>query len=282
MSWARLVWEVFKDNFSWAAAIDIVLVALAVYYLLVLVKGTRAVQLVKGIVVLVALIFATQALELKTVHWLLSRALLPGVIALVILFQPELRLALEQIGRGKFWSPSLTTLHQETITQVVNQIARAVKQLSQNRTGALIAIEQRVGLNDVAQTGRAIRGMVSSDLLRTIFLPGGPLHDGAVVIRGDQIVAAGCLLPLTERDDVSTTLGTRHRAALGLSEQSDALVIVVSEETGAVSLSQQGELVTNISDESLRERLLAIFRPQKRESHLWFRRKTDVASKPRP
>jgi diadenylate cyclase len=276
MAALTLVWQMVRENFGLRAVIDILLVTVALYYVLRLMRGTRAVQLVKGIAVLGALIVLTGACQLTTVNWMLKQALLPGVIALIILFQPELRLALEQIGRGHIFGAGLISLRQEQITQLVDELVYAARQLSRDRIGALIVIEQEVGLNDVTQTGRRLEAVVSADLLRTVFYPGTPLHDLAAVIHGDRLVAAGCLLPLTERRDVRGLLGTRHRAALGLSETTDAAVIVISEETGAISFAVDGRLYGNLTPDLLKQRLLGLLTPPHRSPLLRLRRREHV------
>ena len=277
MGW-HIVWQVIKDNFGLRDLLDIALVALGIYYILLLLRGTRAIQLIKGLLVLGALILISKALGLTTFYALLRQALLPGVIVLVILFAPELRLALEQIGRGRLWGGAPFPWQREEVARVVNELVEAVRQFSENRVGALLALERQVGLNDVVQTGRQINGALSAELLRTIFYPGSPLHDLAVVIRGDRVVAASCLFPLTERQDISVSLGTRHRAALGLSEVSDAVVIVVSEETGAISLAHEGKLFSNLSHEALKQKLLDLLSRPARKRLLSLRgKRADVS-----
>jgi len=271
--------ETFAVNVSWSAAIDIALVAVAVYYLLLVVRGTRAIQLLKGIGVLLVLVGISRAAELNTFHWLMMQMLLPGVIALIVLFQPELRLALERLGRGRLWPGVVTDLKGEEMSRLITEVVRGARQLAQSRVGALIVFEREVGLNDIIRTGKRVDGVVSTELLRTVFFPGSPLHDGAAVMRGDRMVAAGCVLPLTERDDVGALLGTRHRAALGLSEQTDAAVVIVSEESGAVSLAFDGRLFPNLSDDALRQQLLDVLMPPERERPLKLRRKSNAASK---
>lgn len=277
LSYVRMGWQILRDNFTLGSFFDIVLVAVSAYYVLRLLRGTRAVQLIKGLLILAALIVFTGLLGLETLNWLLKQALLPGVIALLILFQPELRLALEQIGRGHIFGAGLTSLRREQITRLVDELVRSTRQLSRDHTGALIVIERQVGLNDVGQTGRQMDAVLSSDLLRTIFYPGTPLHDLATVVRGDRVVAAGCLLPLTERRDVRGMLGTRHRAALGLSETTDAVVIVVSEETGTLSLAVDGRLYGNLTPDILRQRLLGILTPAPRAPRLRLGRRRHAA-----
>lgn len=275
-AWVRMVWEVLKDNFRILSLLDIALAAVAIYYVLRLLRGTRAVQLIKGLLILGAVIAFTGLLSLSTVNWMLTQALLPGVIALLILFQPELRLALEQIGRGHIFGAGLTALRREQITRLVDELVLSARQLSRERIGALIVVERQVGLNDVIQTGRRVEGLASADLLRTIFYPGTPLHDLAAVIRGDRIVAAGRLLPLTERRDVRGLLGTRHRAALGLSETTDAVVIVVSEETGAASVAVDGRLYSNLTPDNMKQRLLQTLAPAPRVRRLRLGRDEDA------
>jgi len=261
-------WETVKENFNLLSVVDIALVAVTIYYVLRLLRGTRAVQLLKGLLILGVLILFTGSLSLSTFNWMLKQALLPGVIALIILFQPELRLALEQIGRGHILGAGLTSLRREQITRLVDELVLSARQLSRERFGGLVVLEREVGLNDVVETGRRLEALASADLLRTIFYPGTPLHDLATVIRGDRLVAAGCLLPLTERRDVRGLLGTRHRAALGLSETTDAVVIVISEETGAISLAVDGLLYSNLTPDMLRQRLLGILAPTPRAPRL--------------
>jgi diadenylate cyclase len=272
--------QTLQADLTWTSAIDIVLVAVAVYYLLALVRGTRAIQLLKGIAVLLVLVAISRAAGLATFHWMMTQMLLPGVIALVVLFQPELRLALERLGRGRLWPGMPSELKSEEAARIITEIVRGARQCAQSRVGALIVIEREVGLNDITRTGKRVDGVVSAELLRTVFFPGSPLHDGAAVVRGDRLVAAGAVLPLSERDDVGALLGTRHRAALGLSEQTDAAVVIVSEESGAVSFAFERKLYTNLSDEALRKHLVDALVPPERELPVSLRRRRHTASKP--
>ena len=280
MSAFQILRETIHEHANWASLFDIALVAVAIYYLLLLVRGTRAIQLLKGVAVLLALVGISKAAGLNTFHWLVTQMLLPGVIALVVLFQPELRLALERLGRGKLWPGAFTDLRGEEISRLVSEIVRGARQCAQDRVGALIVLEREVGLQDIVHTGKRVDGVVSTELLRTIFFPGSPLHDGAAIVRGERVVAAGCVLPLSERDDVGALLGTRHRAALGLSERTDAAIVIVSEESGAVSYAFDGKLFTNLSDDALRKRLLDALVPPEREGAIVRRKKTDAQSKP--
>ena len=261
--------------FSFTDAMDILVVALAVYFLLRLVRGTRAVQLIKGFVALIFVILITgeNFLNLKTTNWILSVILQNWVIALIILFQPELRLVVEQIGRGRFIREALRVPHTSDSMGVINEIVRAARRLSEKKIGALIAVEREVGLNDIISTGRRINGTVSSEFLQTIFYPGTPMHDGGVVIQGQMLAAAMCLFPLSSREDRVHNYGTRHRAAIGLSELTDAVIVVVSEETGAISVAQEGQLMSNLSSEALKEKLLSVLQPEGVDTSRWFWRR---------
>jgi len=263
-----------------ASLIDITVVALGIYLLLGLVRGTRAVQLIKGFVAVVFVVLLTGAefLNLRVTHWLLSVILQNWVIALIILFQPELRLVVEQIGRGRIIREAFRATQNPDTTDVINEVVRAARHLSEKKIGMLVAIEREVGLNDIISTGRRINGAVSSELLQTIFHPGTAMHDGGAVIQGSLISASMCLFPLTSRDreDGPRSYGTRHRAAIGLSEVTDAAIVVVSEETGAISLALEGQLISNLSTEALKERLLALLLPKGTEQSPWFWRREPV------
>jgi diadenylate cyclase len=270
-------------TFSWQLVqdmVDIFVVALGIYFLLGLIRGTRAMQLIKGFVAVafVVLITGVQFLNLQATNTVLSLILQNWVIALIILFQPELRLVVEQIGRGRFIREAFRVSHGSDAVSMINEVVRAARRLSEKRIGALVAIEREVGLNDIISTGRRITGAVSSELLQTIFYPGTPMHDGGVVIQGQQVAAAMCLFPLTSRDDSPRSLGTRHRAAIGLSELTDAVVVVVSEETGAISLALEGQLISNLSVEALKERLLTLLQPEEADQGRWFWRRESSPS----
>lgn len=218
--------------------IDILIVALAFYKLFLLIRETRAEQLTKGILALFLFTKLSEWIELYTVYWILEKAMTVGILALIIVFQPELRRALEYIGRSNFFTKSFIEIKGESLSEVVDEIVEAVASLSRQKIGALIVMERATGLSEVVETGTKIDGKVSSDLLINIFIPNTPLHDGAVIIKEDMVKAAGCFLPLTENTSLSKDLGTRHRAALGISEKSDSLSIVVSEETGPFPLQK--------------------------------------------
>lgn len=252
----------FFFNFRMRDVIDIVIVAMVLYKLFTLIRETRAEQLTKGIVVLLVLTKVTEWMKLYTIHFLLNNAMTVGTLALLIVFQPELRRGLEYIGTSKFFSKSLMEIRGESLSQVVEEIVEATSSLSRQKIGALMVLERKTGLNEVVDTGTKIDGLVSSDLLINIFIPNTPLHDGAVIIKDDRIKAAGCFLPLTDNSSLSKELGTRHRAALGISERSDSLSIVVSEETGAISVSENGTISRYIDSKTLNQILTHMYKPK--------------------
>lgn len=231
--------------------IDILIVAGLCYTLYSFVKGTRAVQVLQGLVLLLVLSFVAQKLNFVTTSWILSISWLIWVLAFIILFQPELRRALTRLGQHKFLSFFQEALEEEAIDELV----KAARILSARRSGALIVIEKQVGLKSYVETGVSVDARVASELISTIFMSKGSLHDGALIIQNKRIAAAGCILPLTENPDVKRIHGTRHRAALGLSEESDAIIVVVSEETGAISLVQHGNMANGLDPETLKEML---------------------------
>ncbi len=230
--------------------IDIAIVAFVFYKILMLIKETRAEQLIKGLIILLVMLKLSEWAKLYVVHYILMNTMTLGVVALLIVFQPELRRALEYIGRSKFLSKSMDTTD-ESFNSMASNLVNAVISLSREKIGALIVIERETGLNEIIQTGVKIDGMVSSGLLINVFIPNTPLHDGAVIIRRDRIMAAGCFLPLSETQSISKELGTRHRAAIGIAEQSDAVVIIVSEETGTISVAMNGKLTRHLDGNSL-------------------------------
>ncbi|MFQ5689918.1 MAG: diadenylate cyclase CdaA [Gemmatimonadota bacterium] len=239
---------------GWRDLFEILLVSYLIYRILVLWTGTRAFQILFGLVLLVAIYALASFLELGLISYILSQAFTYGAFALIVVFQPELRSALAQLGRRRFWRilPKL----EEREREVIGEVVKAVDRLSRAKIGAIVALEREVNLGEYAQTGTPIQARVSADLLATIFTPHSPLHDGAVIIEGDQIVAAGCILPLTQFPVSDKTLGTRHRAALGLSEETDAYVVVVSEETGQISLARRGVLRRGLASDRLADRLV--------------------------
>ena len=241
--------------------IDIVVVAYLLYKLLGFIKETRAQQLFRGILLIVAFFLISEIFNLSLLNWLFTRLITVGLIAVVILFQPEIRRGLEQIGRRGVLSQQFRDMGKEEIYATVHKIVDAVDDFSSTHTGALMVIERETMLNDIAETGVIVDAEISVRLLGNLFYEGSPLHDGAVLIRGDRVYAASCVLPLTERQNIGKNLGTRHRAALGLSEVSDAFIIVVSEETGAISVAQNGEFRRFLDLKTLEKMLLDIYIP---------------------
>lgn len=235
---------------------DIIIVALVLYKLMMVIRGTRAVQLIKGIVVLIVATTVSSWLQLDTINWLLRQTMTALVVALPIVFQPELRRALEKLGRGRFFDRSLLILKEEDKSRMINEVVRAVQVLSKNNLGALIVIERVTGLKEYIDTGTRIDGLVSLEFLTNLFVPKTPLHDGACIIQGDRVAAAGCFLPLSDAEQVQE-LGSRHRAGVGITEYSDALTIIVSEETGTISLAQEGKLHKLLDENVLKQRLTA-------------------------
>ncbi|MHB8156879.1 MAG: diadenylate cyclase CdaA [Desulfocucumaceae bacterium] len=261
------------DIFSLTSVIDIAIVAFVLYRLMLLIKGTRAVQLLKGLAVLVVATAASSLFQLYTLQWILKQAITALVVALPIVFQPELRRALEKLGGGRFFSRQFTVNGEADIGPLVAEMVRAVRIMSKDRTGALIVLERSTGLEEYIDSGIKVAGKVSGELLVNIFIPRTPLHDGAVIIRGDRIMAAACVLPLTQ-GHVSKSMGTRHRAGIGITEESDALAVIVSEETGTVSLAVEGVLSGGLDEKLLSERLTGALKPKKQTNlaAFWSRR----------
>ncbi|RTR25517.1 TIGR00159 family protein [Robertmurraya yapensis] len=237
-------------------AIDILLVTYVIYKLIMMIKGTKAVQLLKGIFVILIVTLISDKFHLQTLNWMMQQVLIWGVVAFVIIFQPELRRGLEQLGRGKFFSRS-GYQEEEEQERMVEAIVKATDYMAKRRIGALISIERETGLADYIETGIPLNSNISSELLINIFIPNTPLHDGAVILQKNMVAAAACYLPLSESPFISKELGTRHRAALGISEVTDSLTVIVSEETGAISLTKNGELHRDLKLDKFRELLSA-------------------------
>lgn len=248
--------------------IDILIVTYVIYKALKFIRDTRTIQLLKGIVILVVVMQVSRFMNLHTVHYLLSNAMQLGLIAILIVFQPELRRALEQVGRssmGQWFNFDDQTNDVET-GRVISEIKESCSAMSKSRIGALIVMEREIKIGDIIGTGITLNADVSSELLINIFIPKTPLHDGAVIIRNNKIEAASCFLPLSQNPNVSKELGTRHRAGLGISEESDAVVVIVSEETGRISIASGGELMVNLSPETLEKKLIKLFDVKKKDS----------------
>ena len=262
--------------------VDILLVAAVIYYLIKLMRDTRAEALLKGVVVLVLLYFASDWLMLKTVHYLLQLLFDNALILIVVIFQPEIRRALERTGQSRLSFLKRFNLKDEPQSDVIvwqkaiSAVCSACSSLQMSRMGALIVLERETRLAEIAATGTVIDASPSGELIGNIFFNKAPLHDGAMIIRDGKVLAAGCILPLTENRALSSELGTRHRAAVGMSENSDALVVVVSEETGTISVAERGTLRRHLSPEQLRSELengMIWARQEAREKSLRGRRK---------
>lgn len=228
--------------------VDIIIVAYLIYKIIDLIRKTSSYSIAKGLLVLLVVLWLSSALNLTMINWLIKKAVDIGIIALVILFQPEIRKFLSKVGNRGFWALFPKKIQNASeIEGVINQTVVACQNLAETKTGALIIFEREYKLNDIMATGTIVNADVTSELLKNIFYPKAPLHDGALIIRDCRIAAAGCVLPLTNNTNLSKDLGMRHRAGLGASEQSDALVVVVSEETGAISVAAEGMLKRNLN-----------------------------------
>ena len=250
--------------------LEILLVAIIFYELYKVIEGTRAITLAKGIFVLFVMNFLCSTLfNLPLLSWLFEKFMTWVFVALPIVFQPELRRTLEKLGQGRFIFDDVPgSLDEEEAKKIIEEIVKASKSLSATKTGALLVIERRMGLNDISDTGIRLDARISAELLGNIFFVNTPLHDGAAIIRGKRLLSAGCLLPLTEKGGLSKELGTRHRAAIGLSEQCDALILVVSEETGTISIAENGRLMRYLNEETLTSLLKPAFMDTRRKH--WF------------
>jgi diadenylate cyclase len=246
------------DKFSWLSLIDVFIVSALIYQILLLIRGTRAVQMALGLGFLVIFFYISRWLHLEVVQWILTNILPYFVFGIIVLFAAEIRRALASIGKN----PLIRQFSQDPLKESYDEIVLAATTLASQRIGGLIVIERDIGLKNYIESGVAVDAALSYDLLVTIFSPGAPLHDGAAIIRKDRITAAACFLPLTVNPKLSKDLGTRHRAAIGVTEESDAIVIVVSEETGIISMVVAGKIERNLDSESLGRSLAAIFEAQ--------------------
>lgn len=243
MDWIQTI------HLYWKPVVEIGVFWFVFYLFFVYIKDSGMIQALKGILFLVGLFFIAQALELRSIRWILSHLFQISIIGFLIIFQPELRRGLSRIGQ----SPLFKIFIKEE--KIADEIVRAVVAMSKNRIGALIALEREMSLKPTIESGIPLDGVLTSELLMTIFMPNTPFHDGGVVIQGNRVVAVGCLFPLSQSQKLSKVLGTRHRAGLGLSEESDAVVIVVSEETGIISLMMQGKVIQDVDEEKLKQLL---------------------------
>ena len=241
--------------------LDIAIVAYLVYKVLGFIRETRAQQLVRGIILVFVVFLVSQLLNLSLLNWLLKSLITVGLIAIVVLFQPELRRGLEQLGRRGVFTNQFRNVSKDDAIETIHNIVYACEDFSASRTGALIVIERQTMLNDIIETGVVINADISTRLLGNLFYEGSPLHDGAIIIRGTKAYAASCVLPLTARTNIGGNLGTRHRAGVGVSEVSDAFVIIVSEESGAISVAENGKLRRFLDGKALEKLLLEIYMP---------------------
>ena len=269
----QISFEEFFSTLTLFDALDIAIVGIVIYRLIMLIRGTRAVQLLKGIFVILLATGLSHSLNLQALNWLLDKILTIGLFAIPVVFQPELRRALEQLGRGRFFSRTVNVFEEEDTPKMIGELTKATQVLAKNKIGALIVIERDTGLGDYFETGITIGGLVSSELLINIFIPNTPLHDGAVMVQSARVVAASCFLPLSENAGISKELGTRHRAGIGITEQSDAVSVIVSEETGSISIAVNGELTRHLDEQTFREMLTNLLVPQKQGGFTLFQRK---------
>ena len=247
------------SGFGITDAIDIIIVAFVIYKILGFIVQTRAEQILKGVLVLIVALVISDALDLYTLNWLCKGAVALGAVAILVVFQPELRRALEYMGRGSFMRTSLRPEAKEQIKKSIGAISRSVEDFSADRLGALMVFEGQTLLEDIAETGTVLDAEVSEELLGNIFYEGSPLHDGAAIVRNDRLYAAGCVLPLSKDTSLDSKLGTRHRAGIGITEHSDALVIIVSEETGIISMAKDGHLERFVDARTVEKTLLEFY-----------------------
>lgn len=262
------LWELLLElvdfttaNFDpWRDILDIAIVTFAIYWVLLLIRGTRAIQILVGIVVLITISLAADVFSLLTTQAILGNFLSSAVVIIVVLFQHDMRRALARVGRGFF--PAVSPQQE---SQIIEDVVRAAQVLADKRVGALIVLERETGLSDEIEVGTTIDANVTKELLTTLFLQQSPLHDGAVLIQNGRIASAGCILPLTLKSDLPEGVGTRHRAAVGITEETDALVVVVSEETSAISVVMSGDILQNLDGPHLRRVLSEIMTGKQRD-----------------
>ena len=239
--------------------IDILIVAVVVYKLLGLIKQTRAEQLFKGVLLLVVATFLSDLFNLHTINWILKGTVALGAVAILVVFQPELRIGLEYLGRSKFVNAPFEQMDKEKGKHITSNIVKAIDSFSRDRVGALIVFERQTNLTDIMESGTIVDAEISDQILGNIFYEGAPLHDGAVIIRDGRVYAAGCVLPLTKNNSISKDLGTRHRAGIGITENSDALTLIVSEETGIISIAEDGQLSRFLDVKTVEKKLLNMY-----------------------
>lgn len=258
---------------DWRNIVDVIILTVLIYHVIKLVMHTRSNSLFKGIVAILLMAWAADVLRINAFSWILGQIINMGFLAVVIVFQPELRRALEQIGRSKVvrrvFGISNKTQKEERVEQPVSEIVRALSSMSRKKIGALIVIERSTGLGDVIESGTMVDAEISAPLIENIFEPNTPLHDGAVIMRNRRIAAAACILQLSDDNTISRELGTRHRAAIGITETTDAVSLIVSEETGIISMAREGKLTRHLDARSLTILLTELFTPD-RTMHSWL------------
>ena len=245
--------------FFWRPTLEILFIWILLYSLIRLFQGTRAVQVLMGLLILAIIFNIAKVLELNTINWVLTKLFAVGVVAFLIIFQPELRRALARIGQNTMFGTFLKK------GGTVDEVVHASEHLSRNKIGGLIAIERDMGLKNYIESGLSLDARVSAELLISLFFPNNPTHDGGVIIQGERLASSGCLFPLSQNPQLARSLGTRHRAAVGLTEETDAVAVVISEETGAISVSVYGKLTRDLDGEALRRVLTNLFRPSERQ-----------------
>ncbi len=239
--------------------IDILIVAFVIYKILGFIRETRAEQLLKGLGLLLIVTFLSEVFHFYTLNWILKGAMTVGLVALVVVFQPELRRGLEYLGRSRILTGPFNEMDKDRAKQITAEFVKAIEDCSAKKVGALIVIEKETALSDIVETGTIIDADINKELICNIFYEGAPLHDGALIVRGDRLLAAGCVLPLTQNKNLSKDLGTRHRAGIGITENSDALTIVVSEETGIISVASDGKLTRFLDVKAVEKMLLSAY-----------------------
>lgn len=281
---SAILWNLFNRP-RLIDLIDILLLTFIIYQMLVHVRQTRVSQTIKGIVILLLATWLSDVLGMRTIHALLAWVINAGPVLLIVLFQSEIRRTLEELGNNSVFDPAARLRQTDDAELIIDEMILALEHMSRRRVGALIVVEKRIRLNDVIATGTRVDGVVSQPLIENIFEPNTPLHDGAVVIRGDRVVSAACLLRLSDTTGVGRDLGTRHRAGLGVSEVSDATVFIVSEETGIISMAEGGHLVRHLDEASLRQILHGIYDKEEKDiraSLLHFRQRRKGAHDEQP
>ncbi len=280
--WDRYMFWINRPNVTITDIVEIIIIAFLLYHILVWVKTTRAWTLFKGIVVILVFILIAAIFQMNTILWIADKTINVGIIALLVIFQPEMRRALEQLGRKKFLSAIFSfdpgkNVEESFSDRTVNDLVKASYEMGKVKTGALIVIEREVSLSEYERTGITLDSVLSSQLLINIFEKNTPLHDGAIIVRGNRVVSATCYLPLSDNLELSKELGTRHRAAVGISEVSDSLTIAVSEETGNVSIAEEGVLHRNVDAEFLKNKLKELQNEKSEAGKLqnWKRRLKD-------